>query len=68
MNMSTEVEGYIRVVISIIVAIVLLWILIRFRASKKSSRSSLDILKERRDRGEITDEQYEQARKQQKGK
>lgn len=65
--MSAETEGYVRFIISILVAIVLLWILIRFRASKNPRKSSLDVLKERRDRGEITAKQYEEARKQQEG-
>ncbi len=63
--MSIATEGLIRVIISIIVIIVLFTILIRFRSSKNPPKTSLDILQERRNRGEITEKQYEEARKQQ---
>lgn len=65
--MLTNMEGTIRLIITIIVVIVLLVILIRFRSRDDSNKSSsLEVLKERRDRGEMTNEQYEEAKKQQK--
>ncbi|MGP4107624.1 SHOCT domain-containing protein [Virgibacillus sp. L01] len=66
MLLSILTEGYIRFGLSIIVAIILIVILVRFRAKKNPAKSSLDILKERHSRGEITEEEYQDARKQQK--
>ncbi|SEQ73773.1 putative membrane protein [Virgibacillus subterraneus] len=66
MLLSILTEGYIRFGLSIIVAIILIVILIRFRAKKNPAKSSLDILKERHSKGEITKEEYDEARKQQK--
>lgn len=57
-----------RLIITAIVVIILLIILIRFRSTKERSKHSLDILRARRDRGEITSKQFEEARKQQKNK
>lgn len=59
-------EGYIRLGLTIILAIVILWILIRFRASKQPNKSSLDMLKERLERGEISEKEYEEAKRRQK--
>ena len=55
----------IRLIITIIVIIVLLYILIRFRANKSSTRNSLDIMKARLERGEITEEDYKRAKERQ---
>lgn len=54
-----------RLVISIIIAIVLLWIIFRFRAGKNGEGSSLEIMKERLEKGEITQEEFERAKKKQ---
>ncbi len=66
MLLSILTEGYIRLGLSIIVAIILTVILIRFRVKKNPAKSSLDILKGRQSKGEITEEEYQDARKQQK--
>ncbi|HLR67400.1 SHOCT domain-containing protein [Virgibacillus alimentarius] len=55
--------GYIRIFLSIIVFVVLVIILIRFRASKNPAKDSLDLLREKYERGELTKEEYEEARK-----
>ena len=54
----------IRLGISIIIAIVLLWIIFRFRAGK-SDGNSLEIMKKRLEKGEITQKEYDRARKKQ---
>lgn len=66
MNISILTAGSIRFALSIIVAIVLLWILVRFRSSKNPRKNSLDILQERMEKGEITEREYEEAKKQQR--
>lgn len=58
-------NGYTRVVLSIVVAIVLIWILIKFNAKSNPSESSLDRLKKRCEKGEITKEDYEEAKRKQ---
>lgn len=55
----------IRFIITIIVIIVLAFILIRFRANRNSTKSSLDIMKARMERGEITEEDYKRAKERQ---
>ena len=61
--MAVLTEGYVRIILSVIVLIVLLVILFRFRATKNPAKDSLDILKERYEKGEITKKEYEDARK-----
>lgn len=56
-------ESYVRLAFGIIVLIVLVWILIRFRAKKNPKPDSLDILRERMEKGEITEAEYEDAKK-----
>ncbi|TRM13200.1 SHOCT domain-containing protein [Lentibacillus cibarius] len=59
-------EGYIRLGLTLVVLAVLVIILYRFRAGKSNRRqSSLEIMKERLEKGEITEEEYEKARKEQ---
>lgn len=61
----TIFHGYTRIVLGIVVAIVLIWILIRFNSRRNPSESSLDVLKGRFERGEITEEDYEEAKRRQ---
>lgn len=63
--MSNLVSGYVRLLLTIIVSIALLWILLRFREKKNPSKSSLNILKERMKNGDITQAEYEEAKKRQ---
>ncbi|RYG74324.1 SHOCT domain-containing protein [Lentibacillus lipolyticus] len=59
-------EGYVRLGFALVVLIVIGIILYRFRAGKQDrQRSSLEIMKERLEKGEITEEEYEKARKKQ---
>ena len=51
----------IRLILSILVLLVLLWIIINFRANKNPQPSSAEILKERMKKGEITKKEYEEA-------
>ncbi|MEC5424574.1 SHOCT domain-containing protein [Virgibacillus sp. C22-A2] len=60
-------EWYIRLGVTLVIVIALVWILIRFRAKSNPQKSSLDILRERRDKGEITQKEFEEARKNQQG-
>lgn len=55
----------IRLILTIIVIIVLAYILFKFRVNRNSTRGSLNILKERLEKGEITEEDYRRAKKQQ---
>jgi len=58
-------ESSIRIGLTIIVLIVILWILLKFRTKKNPAKTSLDLLKERMEKGEITKEEYEAARRKQ---
>ena len=62
---SVLTEGSIRIGITIIVLIVILWILLNFRKKKNPAKTSLELLKERMEKGEITKEEYEAARRKQ---
>lgn len=55
----------IRIILSFILLVVIIVILTRFRAgnSRTEARDSLAIMKERLDRGEITEEEYEEAKR-----
>ncbi|HLR61005.1 MAG TPA: SHOCT domain-containing protein [Lentibacillus sp.] len=60
------VEGYIRLGLTVIILVMIVIILYRFNAGKSDRRqSSLEIMKERYEKGEITEEEYEKARKKQ---
>lgn len=63
--MSIFMNGYFRLVLSVIVAIILLWIILRFRENKNPQKSSLEILKERLENGDITQAEYEEAKRRQ---
>lgn len=63
--MSVLTEGTARLGLTIIVVIILGWILLLFRAKRNPAKTSLDLLKERLEKGEITEEEYEAARKKQ---
>ncbi|QKY71782.1 SHOCT domain-containing protein [Lentibacillus sp. CBA3610] len=59
-------EGYIRLGLGIIVLVMIIIILYRFNAGKSDRRqTSLEIMKERYEKGEITEEEYDKARKRQ---
>ncbi|MGM8365456.1 SHOCT domain-containing protein [Virgibacillus sp. W0181] len=58
-------NGPVRIVLTIIVALVLLWILLRFRTPKDRQKGSLDIMKGRLEKGEITEKEYEEAKRRQ---
>ena len=60
-------NGPIRIVLGVVVLIVLIIILTRFNRRRNPDKSSLEILEERLERGEITQEDYEEA-KQRQGK
>ncbi|HLR79760.1 MAG TPA: SHOCT domain-containing protein [Bacillota bacterium] len=53
----------VRTILSLVTIIVIVIILFRFRASKNPHQDSLTHLKKRLERGEITKEEYEEARK-----
>lgn len=65
MLMSVVTEGTARMGLTIIVVIMLVWILLLFRAKKNPAKTSLDLLRERFEKGEITQKQYEEARRKQ---
>ncbi|MGY0694365.1 SHOCT domain-containing protein [Virgibacillus sp. FSP13] len=54
-----------RLVFSIIILIILLFIIYRFRAGKNSASGSLDLMKERLEKGEISQEDYDEAKRRQ---
>ncbi|WP_245183649.1 SHOCT domain-containing protein [Lentibacillus salicampi] len=60
------VESYIRLGLAIVIFMMIVIILYRFNAGKSDRRqSSLEIMKERYEKGEITEEEYEKARRKQ---
>ncbi|WP_237049258.1 SHOCT domain-containing protein [Lentibacillus amyloliquefaciens] len=59
-------EGYIRLGLGIVIVVMIAIILYRFNAGKGTRRrTSLEIMKERYEKGEITEKEYEKARKKQ---
>lgn len=54
-----------RLVLSVVIAIILLWIILRFREAKNPRKKSLEILEERLSKGEITKAEFEEARRKQ---
>lgn len=64
---SVYLDGTIRIILAIVVVVLLLYIVVRSRRNQKVPLTSLEIMKERYERGEITKETYERA-KQQQGK
>lgn len=58
-------EMIIRLIVTAIIVVVLAIILIRFRNGKSNTaaRDSLEIMKERYEKGEITKEDYEEAKR-----
>lgn len=65
MFVSMITEGMVRIGISIVILLVILIILLKFREKSNPAKSSLDLLKDRLEKGEITKEEYEAARKKQ---
>lgn len=60
------IEGYIRLGLALVVLVMIVIILYRFNAGKNNRRqSSLEIMKKRYEKGEITEEEFEKARKKQ---
>ncbi|WP_087974450.1 hypothetical protein [Oceanobacillus rekensis] len=59
------IEFNVRLVISAIIFIVIIIILIKFRAgtTKSNAKDSLAIMKEKLDRGEISEKDYEEAKR-----
>ncbi|WP_067726457.1 SHOCT domain-containing protein [Oceanobacillus damuensis] len=59
------VELIVRLVLSLVILIVLIVILSKFRSRKRPAdgRDSLTIMKERMEKGEITEEEYIEAKK-----
>lgn len=55
----------VRLFLTIVVIVILIYTLIKFRAYQNNSSSSLDMMKQRFERGEISKEAYERAKKQQ---
>lgn len=60
-------ESMIRLLLTVIVIIGLAIIIFKYRATKNPTENSMDILKKRLERGEITEQDYEKA-KQRQGK
>ncbi|MFC2947513.1 SHOCT domain-containing protein [Virgibacillus sediminis] len=58
-------EGFLRIILMVIVLTAIIVILVRFRATKsdEESRDSLNVLKEKLDKGEISREEYEDAKR-----
>ncbi|MBP1968467.1 putative membrane protein [Virgibacillus natechei] len=58
-------ESVIRIILSVIILIIMIVILTRFRAGKSQAppRDSLHVLKKRLEKGEITQEEYDEAKK-----
>lgn len=63
MIMSILSIGLVRLVLTIIVLVVLFIILFRFRNKKSNTKDSLDTVQENLDEGEISDAEYEAAKK-----
>jgi len=61
--LSIFINPTVRLILSLIVLIVLAYILIKFRANQNSRGDSLDILQERLEKGEITQEDYDEAKR-----
>lgn len=63
--MSILSSGTVRLILTVIVIVVLFVILFRFRRSRRAPQDSLDFMKERLEKGEITEEEFEAARRRQ---
>ncbi|MGJ9459508.1 SHOCT domain-containing protein [Oceanobacillus sp. CF4.6] len=59
------VEWIVRIVLSIIILIILIVILSKFRSGKfqPNAKDSLTIMKERLERGELTEEEFKEAKR-----
>ncbi|GAB3046148.1 SHOCT domain-containing protein [Virgibacillus ainsalahensis] len=59
------IEVYIRIGLSIVILIAIIIILVRFkrRKSEGNPRDSLQLMKERLEKGEITQEEYDEAKR-----
>lgn len=51
--------------LAMIAIIILFWLILLSRAKRNPPKGSLDLLKEKLDKGELTQEEYEAARKKQ---
>ena len=63
MAVLTERTGWFGLLF--IAVIMLVWMLLLFRAKKNPSKGSIGILEERLEKGELTQEEYDEAIKQQ---
>ncbi|WHX25283.1 SHOCT domain-containing protein [Virgibacillus halodenitrificans] len=60
---SLFTEPYIRLILGILLLLIILYIVKRFKGDKQRRPDSLEIIKEKLAKGEITQEEYEEARK-----
>ncbi|MCG1027413.1 SHOCT domain-containing protein [Virgibacillus halodenitrificans] len=60
---SLFTEPYIRLILGIFLLLIILYIVKRFKGDKQRRPDSLEIMKGKLAKGEITQEEYEEARK-----
>ncbi|AIF42274.1 SHOCT domain-containing protein [Virgibacillus sp. SK37] len=63
MTGSLFIEPYIRLLLGIVLLLIILFIVNQFKGNKQRKPDSLEIMKEKLAKGEITQEEYEEARK-----
>lgn len=55
----------VRLFLTIVVVVILIYTFIKFRAYQNNGGSSIDLMKQRFEKGEITKEAYEEAKRRQ---